>query len=360
MTRLLTPSWLSLAAIALTIGPVSAAPQVYVPLGEANQVHVVDAVSHRVVGTIDGVGNAHGLSITPGGRYLVAGSLSVESSTSDNTPVRPASVSEEEHAQHHAKPSKEGMSSAGKSYLSVIDTVLREVVRRVEVPGPVHHVAVSPSGKFALATHPGTGSISAVDLERFEVVAAVATGSVPNYAVFSGDGRRAYVSNAGDDNVAVVDVATWSVGEWIATGRSPEHVVLSADGQTLYTNNVADGTASAVSLDEGRVVRTFPVGSSPHGIDLSDDNTTLFVASKADNRLVAIDLASGESRQVPLAPAPYHLIAVPGSGTLYVSSRADSRIWVIDQKTLAQLGDVAIGGIGHQMAVSGGASQAKE
>jgi len=42
---------------------------------------------------------------------------------------------------------------------------------------------------------------------------------------------------------------------------------------------------------------------------------------------------------------------VPGSGTVFVSSREEMRVWVLDQSTLALRGEIAIDGIGHQMAV---------
>jgi len=66
---------------------------------------------------------------------------------------------------------------------------------------------------------------------------------------------------------------------------------------------------------------------------------------------VAIDIASGQRRRIALAPAPYHVSVVPGSGTVFVSSREEMRVWVLDQSTLALRGEIAIDGIGHQMAV---------
>ena len=340
-------------ALFLGVGTSFAGPRVYVPLGAAGQVQIIDAQSVQVVGAITDVGNAHGLAITPDERYLVVGSFSEQAQQrTDSTPRRPDSVSEAEHEKHHAKPQGPVAESVGMSAVSVIDTATRKVVRRVAVRGAVHHVAISPNGRFAVTTHPGRGGISVIDLERFEVVATVKTGSAPNYATFSGDGRNVFVSNAGDNNVSEVDTTSWLVSRHIPTGQSPEHLVLSPDGQTLYTNNVVDGTAVAISLAKGQVTRTFPIGATLHGIDLSADGTTLFAISNGDNKLVAIDLASGRTRQISLSPAPYHLTVVRGIGALFVSSRAQNRIWVIDQQTLEKRGVVVIDGIGHQMAVA--------
>ncbi len=339
----------------LTLGvtvSVTAAPSVYIPLGDANQVQVIDVESSRVVGVLEGVENAHGLAITPDGRFLVAGSYNELPPGMEDAPSRPEGVSEAEHEKHHAKPKPSAPVEVGTSYVSVADTDTRKVIRRVAVRGAVHHVAISPDGRFAVTTHPGAGGISAVALDAYSVIRSVSTGTAPNYAVFAADGRSLFVSNSGDNTVSEIAVATWKVTRNFATGGSPEHLVLSKDNRTLYVNNVADGTVSVIPVEEGRATRTFEVGSMPHGIDISDDGRTLFVSSQGDNKLVAIDIASGGIRTLPLAPAPYHVTTMKGGAIIYVSSRAENRLWIIDQNTFSVKGEVAIGGIGHQMVVA--------
>ena len=132
-------------------------------------------------------------------------------------------------------------------------------------------------------------------------------------------------------------------------GSSPEHVVLSGDGATLYVNNIDDGTVSVIDVKSRNVVKTIPVGSTLHGIDLSEDGGTHFVAVLGEDRIVGIDLATGDYRTAPLAPAPYHLAAIRGSGKLYVSSSTEPKVWVVDQKALSVLREIPIGGKGHQM-----------
>ncbi len=340
------------AAALLASGASAAGTRIYVPLGESSQIQVVDTSSNRVVATFSGVANAHGLAITPDGRYLVAGSYSEEM---PGAPPEPDNVSQDEHAKHHAgaaAPAQSQPQPAGISQVFIVDATGGSVIGRVPVRGAVHHVAISPAGRVAVTTHPGTGRISVIDLDRREVVATVPTAAAPNYAAFSSDGRKVYVSNAGDDSVSEVDTASWTVIRRIGAGRGPEHVVLSPDGGTLYASAVGDGAVSAISLAEGRVARTFAVGPSPHGLDLSADGKTLFATSMGSDEVVSVDLSSGSTRRVPLGPAPYHLSAVRGAGTLYVSSRAQNRIWVLDQAGLALRGEVDINGIGHQMAIA--------
>jgi YVTN family beta-propeller protein len=320
-----------------------------VPLGGEGKIVVVDAAKDEIVDTISGVTAVHGLAGTPDGQFLIAGSFE-EREVGGEALAKPSGVSEDEHAAHHGG-SAAVAEKAGSvvSTVSVVRTADGSVVRRIDVPGAVHHVAVSPDGQFAVVTHPNEGGISAIDLETHKVVATVPTGPLPNYAVFSPDSRRVYVSNAGNDTVSAIDATRWIVEQNIIVGRSPEHVVLSEDGGTLYVNSVEDGTVSVIAVGERRVVNTIPIGSTVHGIDLSDDGRTLFVAALGDDKLVGVDVATGTYRSTALAPEPYHAATIHGTGKLYVSSAEEPKIWVVDQKSLAVVGEIPIGGKGHQM-----------
>lgn len=335
-----------LMAVAL---PAAAQDVMYVPLGSADKIVVIDTRQDAVVGTIPGIPAVHGLAGTPDGRLLIAGSFD-EREEGDTPPPKPAGMAEQEHAAHHAR-SANGKHKAQSaiSTVSVIRTADRSLLRRIDVPGAVHHVAVSPDGKRAVVTHPNRDAISAIDLDSFQVIKTTETGPLPNYAVFSPDGKQLYVSNAGNDTIAIVDARRWVVQRSVAVGGSPEHVLLSSDGRALYVNNVDDGTVSVVSLPEGKLERTIPVGAVLHGIDLSDDGETLFVSAMGDEKVVAVRLSTGVYRSVLSTPQPYHLSAVRGAGKLYVSSADQPKLWVLDQRDLKVLGEIPIGGKGHQM-----------
>ncbi len=339
------------AALTLPAAGALAAERVYVPLGSAGAVVVVDPADDKIVGRIEGLPAVHGLAATPDGRYLVAGSYQERPAGTAAAPPKPAGMSADEHAAHHAK--RSGPAADPGATVSSVSIVRAEdggIVRRIDVPGAVHHVAVSPDGRFAAVTHPRQDRVSAIDLASFEVVATVATGALPNYAAFAPDGGRLYVSNAGDGTVVEVDTARWKVARKFAVGDSPEHLVLTADGGWLFVNNVQDGTVSVIDVGAGKVLRTVQVGDTLHGIDLADDGRTAIVAAMGDEKLVAVDGDSGVVGTAALAPAPYHVAAVRGAGKLYVSSADAPKTWVVDQKTLKVLGEIPIGGKGHQMA----------
>ncbi len=347
-------TWAGLLTLGLGLTSAIAEPLVYVPLGDEGQIAVIDAARDKIVDTIFGLPAVHGLAGTPDGRFLIAGSFEERSPGAE--PVeKPAEVSLDEHAAHHGGGAEAARSGAAVSTVSVVQTADGEVVRRIDVPGAVHHVVVSPDGQLAAVTQPNAGQISIINLETYDLVATVLTGPLPNYAVFAADSARLYVSNAGNDTVSIVDTGRWIVEGNIVVGDSPEHVVLSGDGTTLYVNNIDDGTVSVIALKDRTVAKTIPVAEATlHGIDLSDDGKTLFVAALGADMLVAIDLATGAEKSLPLKPGPYHLAAVRGTGKLYISSADEPKIWVIAQNDLAVVGEIAIGGKGHQMVQGAG------
>jgi len=329
--------------------PANAGPLVYVPLGDEGKIVAIDGATDKTVGEIGAVPSVHGLAITPDGRYLIAGSFE-ERARSNGVPEKPAGVSAADHAAHHGG-GRSGLSkqSGIVSSVTIIRSADRIIVRRIDVPGAVHHVTTSPDGRFAVVTHPNEGTVSVIDLGTFRVRATLATGPLPNYAVFSPDSGKLYVSNTGNDTVSIVDTGRWIVAGNIVVGGSPEHLALSQDGATLYVNNVSDGVVSVIDAGSRKVVKTIPVGTTLHGIDLSDDGKTLFVVALGDDKVVRVDLASGNRSNSSLTPAPYHLAAIRRSGKLYVTSAEAPKVWVVDQRDLRVIGEIPIGGKGHQI-----------
>lgn len=342
-----------LCTVAALITPTIAAAEtdiVFVPQGSGDSILMVRAATGETLRQIDGVEAVHGLSGATGTPYLVAGSY-VEVDREDMAAIdQPAGVSADEHEVHHAKPAKPmGPSDAGISILSILDAATGDIVRRVEVPGAVHHTAVSPDGRYAIATHPSGDGISVVDLTDFSLAAYVTTGTMPNYAVFGSDPGRVFVSNAGNGTVSEVDLERGIVLRNIVVGETPEHIALAADAGVMFVADADQGRVYEVALADGVVARSFDIGGEIHGIDLSDDAATVFVAGKEADRLAAIDLASGSVRTAELGPQPYHLTTIPGTGTIFVSSREDPKVWIVDAAALSVRGDFAVDGVGHQM-----------
>ncbi len=172
MTKFMSASFAMILLGSLTA---TAAPLMYVPTGEANDLVIIDLQSDAIVGRIDELENAHGLAASPKSDYLVAGSMQQKDSAAPRQANKPGAVSEAEHAAHHAS-SSDSPAPAGPSYVSIIHPKQGHVMRRVEVRGLTHHTAVSSDGKHAVAVHSGAGGISVIDLDRMAVVKTVQIG----------------------------------------------------------------------------------------------------------------------------------------------------------------------------------------
>jgi DNA-binding beta-propeller fold protein YncE len=339
------------AALLMTTAMAVAQPIVFVPEGSAGTVRMIDAATGETIKRITGLEAVHGLSGATGVPYLVAGSYAETDRAAIAELTQPEDVSENEHVAHHAKPEDKpiGPSGAGISILSVLDAPTGEIIRRIEVPGAVHHTAVSPDGRFAVATHPSGDGISVIDLTTFALTAFVPTGSMPNYAAFGSDPGFVYVSNAGNGTVSEVDLDRGIVRRNMVAGNAPEHFVIDPDKALLYAADADAGDVIELSLKDGTVTRSFSIGGELHGLDLSDDRATLFVAGRGEDKIAAVVLSTGAVTFASLSPEPYHLTNIPGTGTFYVSSRAEPKVWIINQATLTAVGDFQIEGEGHQM-----------
>ena len=340
----------ALGLVLLGLPAAAESGRVFIPEGSANSVLIVRAGTGEAVRRIDGVEAVHGLSGAPGAPYLVAGSYTEAPRDEIAAMAQPKGVSADDHAAHHTPAVKPlGPKDAGISIVTILDAKTGDILRRIEVPGAVHHTAISPDGKFAVATHPAGDGISVIDLATFSVTGYVTTGAMPNYAVFGADPNLVYVSNTGNGTISEVDLSRAIVRRNLIAGEGPEHMAAAAATDRLYVADADAGRVLELSLSDGETLRSLDIGGEIHGIGLSDDGTMLFVAGRGEGKLVAVDLSSGDRHETALAPEPYHLTVIPGSGTLFVSSRAEPKVWMIDASTLGERGTISVEGEGHQM-----------
>lgn len=342
-----------IAVLAQFIGAksINAEPLAYIPIGEEGRIEVIDTATDRVIKTIDGLKAVHGLAGTPDGVLLIAGSY--DERDSGAAPAKPEGMTQSDHEKHHQAAKTPSVNTTSTlSTVTVLDRKTGQVVSAIDVPGAVHHVAVSPDGRTAVVTHPGEDTITAIDLSSFKVITTIVTGALPNYAVFSQDGAWIFVSNSGDNTISFIKAADWKIDASLSVGASPEHLVVAPDGNTLYVNAVDDGNVSEIDIASQRIIRTFSIGQSLHGVDLADDGSALIVAIVGADAVARIDLLTGRVSKVAQPPSPYHLMSVAGTDKVYVSSSEQPRIRVLNQRDLSLISEIEIGGVGHQMVVA--------
>lgn len=220
---------LGLLVIAL---PAVAEPRmVFIPEGGADSILMVGAETGETVRRIEGIEAVHGLSGAPGVPFLVAGSYAETLREDIAAMAQPEGVSADDHAAHHKSAAQPlGPKDAGLSIVTILDASNGDILRRIEVPGAVHHTAVSHDGRFAVATHPAGEGISVIDLSGFSVTGHVATGAMPNYATFGTDPALVYVSNTGTGTLFVSSRAEAKV--WMIDAATlEERGVIPVEGE---------------------------------------------------------------------------------------------------------------------------------
>ncbi len=327
MKRLNSPLHALVLGISTALAGASfAGPTLYVATGSGNEVVGIDVATAAITKRFSDVTNAHGLTATPDGEYLLAGSL-----TPDAKPADPK--------------------LAGKLFL--VHPAHGHVMATIPVTDWSHHQGISPDGRYVVSTHPAKGGVSIVDTLQQKQIAFAATGPAPNYGMFSADGQRLYVTNTGNGTVSEIAVADWSKQRDLPAGMAPGHMAASSDGGRLFVANPGVGTVSMIDIKQGKIAKTFTFAPGLHGVAISDDGSRLYATSKQKELLFSAAVDGDEVTQKSLKPAPYHMEAVHGSGLLYISSANTPAVWLVDQATLNVIGKLDLGkGEGHQAVVS--------
>jgi YVTN family beta-propeller protein len=182
------------------------------------------------------------------------------------------------------------------------------------------YVAVTPSGRWVLATNWCSYDLSIVSARTLREVARIPIGAYPRGIAISPDSRFAYVAIMGGDSLAVVDLKTRRVVGHIATGSNPRHVVISPNGQFLYVTLNQPGDVVKILRRTGRILGIVHTGEDCRSLAISSNGTTLYVVnylSDTMSMLRASDLKILQS--VPTGQHPVGITFDPVSGRVWVA-----------------------------------------
>ncbi|MBD3626424.1 MAG: YncE family protein [Rhodobacteraceae bacterium] len=327
-----------LSTAAVLIASAAAQADVYIPEGMDGTVLHLDN-EFNVVERISGLDNVHGLAGAPKRGLLIAGSLS---ETNPGMVEKPETVSEEDHAAHHGGGDAPAPDSV--SLVTLVDAKSHEILRRIDVPGIVHHVEVSADERYAMVTHPALDSVSVIDLDAGEVTATVATGPIPEYAIANPSTGRFFVSNAGNDTVSDVDPEAGIVTRNFRLQGAPKHMLIDADARQLIVSEAEAGTVAIIDTETGETLNRFDIGGDLHGV--AADEATVWSSARERDRVVRIDRASGKRLEAKIGAEPYHMARV--GDALVVSSAAENVVWILDPSTLELRETIKTASTGHQ------------
>jgi DNA-binding beta-propeller fold protein YncE len=303
-----------------------AEPDLYIAVNSTNEVLVIDTQTDTLRKKIGGAVSPHGLTLAQDGRSLVVGSSS-----------------KEKDAGGHAM-----------SQLTILSTLDGKTKAVIPMMNWSHDQISTPDGRYVISTHPNEGRACVTDLVKRKIISTLDIGKTANHVVLSRDGRHAYVSSGGTDSIIEIDTNDWSITRRLAGGPTPGQMVMSQDGKLLYVASFRSDELSVISVEFGTVVQTRHLGKGMHGIDMDTDGR-LYISGGDDNRLYVVTPGVAAVRRITLPGEPYWVKAVAGTGKIYVSAHDAPKLWVIDRNTLTLSKTINLTGIGHHMAVSGGA-----
>ncbi len=187
--------------------------------------------------------------------------------------------------------------------------------RRLENPGFVGGLALSPDGRTLYAAHVYGESLAAVDVETGQVLARAALPAEAYGTLVSPDGRTVFVSVWGASRVALFEPLTLRPLAEIVVGEHPNAMALSRDGARLFVACANTNAVWVVDLASRKAVEQIgvalrpdaPPGSTPNALALSPDGDTLLVANADNNAVAVVDVRRpGESRPLGFIPTGWY------------------------------------------------------
>ncbi len=297
--------------------------------------HVIDPATNRVVGIIQDVPIAHGVTSAPDGSRLY---LSDEARhTLDVVDARSLAVTA--RVPLSGRPNNVYVSKDGRKVyvgireapgaLDVIDTVTLTRVKTVPVAGEVHNVYVTPDGKYAVAGSIAGRSISIVDTASDTLV-------------------RSFTLSAGVRPMAFEARADGTTGRIFAQ-LSDFHGFVAVDFETgrelarVEHPPVAGAHAHRDGLQ----------GAPAHGLLVTPDGTRLWSTSKVYGYAYVHELPSlREVGRVFVGQHPEWLTFTPDGRYAYVAAAGDNATFVIDTRTLKEVARIPVGQVPKRIATA--------
>jgi YVTN family beta-propeller protein len=310
--------WLTVVAVILLTLPLGAATAVRIIQTNAagDNTHVIDPVTNKVVGIIEGIEVPHGVTSAPDGTriYITNESLS----TVDVVDAKTFKVIKRVPLTGH--PNNLAVSKDGKKVyagiaqapgaVDVIDTTTLTNVKSVKVDGSVHNVYVTPDGKYAVSGSVGSSVISVIDTKSDEIAWTVKLSSGIRPMTFDtnadGSTKRIFVQLSNFHGFVAVDFATHKEVARVELPQfpgeekelegiqgAPSHgLAVTPDGKTLLATSKWFGRLYTYSLPDLKYIGTVQTGSHPEWITLTPDGKTVYVADAGDDEVAAVDIKS--------------------------------------------------------------------
>jgi YVTN family beta-propeller protein len=291
-----------------------------------DNVHIIDPVTNKVVGVIEGIEVNHGTGVAPDGSRIYVSDEA--ESTLDVADAKTFKVIKKIPLSGH--PNNMAVGKDGKRVyvgiaqepggVDVIDTVTLQRVKTMPTKGPIHNAYVTPDGKYVVAGSIRGKSVNVMDTQTEQPAWTVDMdlGVRPMTFSWNADGSTQwiFVQMSGLNGFAVIDFATHKEIKRI---QNPD-------------------------LPPGKA--TVPEGSDPsHGMAVTADGKTLVVCSRLNNYLYSYSLpglkVTGAAELTGKGAGWVTL--TPDGKTAYVANPVTNDVSVVDIKTMKETTRIAVG-----------------
>ncbi len=287
-------------------------PRIYVANESSNSVTVIDAVTFRVIGTIDAKNHStHDLALSRDGRWLFATNL-----------------------------------ASGR--LSVIDTEALETIASIPTGSRCHVVTLTNDNRQAWVANIAEDNLSIVDTATYRILGTIPVGKGPTGLAFSRDGRFAYVSNQGDRSVSVIETASHRVIKAIPVGANPHFLVVGPDGR-IWGTNTGGNDIYVIDPTTQEKIASFEVGPTPQQIAFGFkgmQGPNAYVTVGGLNKVVAVKADLKDLRvvdQIDVGQRPNGIWANPEGTRVFVGHEVSNDLRVIDTGTSQVIATVPVG-----------------
>lgn len=206
----------------------------------------------------------------------------------------------------------------------------------------VDHLDFTADGRFAVATCEFSGKLLKLDVATHRVVqyALLDPGrpSMPQDIRLSPDGRAFFIADMQADGVFVVDADSLHRLAFIPTGTGTHGIYPSRDGRYFYVSNRGwhtlrgrphgPGSVSVLDPAARRVIATWtlPGGGSPDMGNVTADGDELWLSGRYDQEVYVFDTRTGElTHRIKVGRDPHGLTVWPQPGRFSLGHTGNMR-----------------------------------
>ncbi|GMR07077.1 MAG: hypothetical protein BMS9Abin26_0079 [Gammaproteobacteria bacterium] len=356
-----------------------ASPTVYIPLGSANEILIVDAATDKTIGKISGFKNIHGLSLTPNGEYLVAGSndevvagrpkmgghgmmssgktaghAMMSSKTGKpksaaSTMAKPAGVSEADHKKHHPQPgadkkTQDHSAMGGKPKATTEPPVKKDhanmsksgqsKMKKPKGMSDADHKKHHAAQKGGLLPAVGISTVSLIRVADNKLETTIKVRGMAHHTFVTPDGKYAVSAHTTAGTISLIDLATKKIFRNIYTGPQPNYVVFADGGAQMYVSNAGNNTLSVIDTKNWIVSRNILVGKGPEHILMSPDEKFVYTNNGRGGTISKVSLEKLKVVKTFTIGNKPHGIDISADGkTLFASAKKDNKLVALDVKT---------------------------